>query len=157
MKNQVLLRKTFINIAKNISELSSCLQYKVGAILVKDGRILSTGYNGTPPGFINCNEYFNNKNPSREEHAKFSEEAEIHGELNAILFAARNGFSIEGSVLYVTLHPCKHCLKMICAAGIKEVYYAEEYDRYTNSKLVDEYCKMNGIIIQKIDMNGNLV
>lgn len=157
MKDKVLLRKTFINIAKNISELSSCVQYKVGAILVKDGRILSTGYNGTPPGFINCNEYFSSGKLSREEHAKFSEEAEIHGELNAILFAARNGISIEGSVLYVTLHPCKHCLKMICAAGIKEVYYAEEYDRYTNSKLVDEYCKMNGIIIQKIDMEGNLL
>ena len=157
MKDKVLLRKAFINIAKNISELSSCVQYKVGAILVKDGRILSTGYNGTPPGFINCNEYFSSGKPSREEHAKFSEETEIHGELNAILFAARNGISIEGSVLYVTLHPCKHCLKMICAAGIKEVYYAEEYDRYTNSKLVDEYCKMNGIIIQKIDMEGNLL
>lgn len=156
MKDKVLLRKTFINIAKNISELSSCVQYKVGAILVKDGRILSTGYNGTPPGFINCNQFFTVK-PSREEHAKFSEEAEIHGELNAILFAARNGISIEGSVLYVTLHPCKHCLKMICAAGIKEVYYAEEYDRYTNSKLVDDYCKMNGITIQKIDMEGNLL
>lgn len=155
--DEKLIRKTFINIAKTISELSSCVQYKVGALLVKDGRILSTGYNGTPPGCINCNEFFKNEKPSREVHSSFSEEAEIHGELNAILFAARNGISIENSVLYVTLHPCKHCLKMICAAGIKEVYYAEEYDKYSSSNLIDEYCLKNNIKIKKIDMEGNLI
>lgn len=150
-------RKAFINIAKNISELSSCIQYKVGAILVKNGRILSTGYNGTPPGAINCNNYFAQRQVNREIHSKFSEEMEIHAELNAILFAARNGISIEDSILFVTLHPCKHCLKMICAAGIKTVYYCDDYDKYSESKIMNEYLKEKSIEIIKIDLEGNYV
>ena len=98
--------KVFMNIANEISKLSHCVSFKVGAILVKDSRILSTGINGTPRGFQNCDDLFDSENFDRAEHHKFSESFEIHAETNAILFAASNGISIKDSVMYSTHHPC---------------------------------------------------
>jgi dCMP deaminase len=125
------LHKIFMKTAFLISEMSNCVSHKVGAVLVKDKRIISTGYNGTPAGCINCNEKFINydSNINREEHHKFSEMFEIHAELNAILCAAKNGLSTDGCILYCTLLPCNDCLKMICNTGIKTVYYNQIYDK----------------------------
>ena len=84
----------FIKIAKTIAELSKCVSHQVGCIIVKDDRIISMGYNGTPAKYTNCNEKFSTYT-SREEHHKWSKTHEIHAELNAILYAAKNGISIE--------------------------------------------------------------
>lgn len=131
--------KIFLDVAETISQMSHCVSYKVGVILVKDKRIISTGYNGTPKGFYNCDEV--NQNVSRETHHNFSEMFEIHAELNSILAAARNGISIEGSILYSTLHPCYNCLKMICNSGIKTIIYRYEYDKFKMNAEIEEMLK----------------
>ena len=90
----------FINIAKELATASKCVSKQVGAVIVKDGRILSTGYNGTPAGFINCCDHWNNEYTA--EHHEWSKTYEIHAEMNAIIWAAREGISIEGATIYVT-------------------------------------------------------
>lgn len=127
--------KIFLDIAEKLSEMSHCISHKVGCILVKNGRIISTGYNGTPKGFVNCDEANKNLNnledpDQRYLHHSFSEMYEIHAEINAILCAARNGISIEESILYTSLQPCYNCLKMICNSGIKFVIYRHPYDKF---------------------------
>lgn len=140
-----------MEIATTIAKMSKCVSFKVGAILVKDSRIISTGYNGTPKGFINCEEMFKNYDKSqRDMHHNFSEMFEIHAELNAILCAASYGISINGCDLYCTLHPCNDCLKMICNSGIKNIFYKDNYDKSVLTPevtLMLEQCKINLIKI----------
>jgi dCMP deaminase len=145
--------KIFLDVAEKLSEMSHCISHKVGCILVKDGRIISTGYNGTPASTINCDDYFSNRisdktnltDMEREEHHAFSEKFEIHAELNAILCAAKNGISIDGSILYSTLHPCYNCLKMICNSGIKTIIYRYEYDKFSLTSEIKEMIERCGI------------
>lgn len=142
----------FLDIAEKISNMSHCISHKVGCILVKDKRIISTGYNGTPKGFINCNEankhLDNLENPDqRQLHHAFSERYEIHAEINAILSAARNGISIEESIIYCSLHPCYNCLKMICNSGIKTVIYRYEYDKFELDESTKNMLKNCGVKI----------
>ncbi len=111
-----ILDKVFINIAKETSTLSHCQRAKVGAVIVKDGNIVSFGYNGTPAGMDNCCE---------DGDATISEV--IHAEMNAVLKAAKNGYSVDGATLYLTLSPCKECAKLILQSGIRRVLYLEEY------------------------------
>jgi dCMP deaminase len=116
MNKQQKLDKTFINIAKEIGSLSYCTRSKVGAVLVKDGNVISFGYNGTPAGMDNgCEE----NNVTKDEV--------IHAEMNAILKAAKSGNAVDGSTLYLSLSPCKNCCKLIVQSGIKRVVYLEEY------------------------------
>ena len=129
MKNFLNNDVIFLNIAKEISAMSNCVSHKVGAILVKDKRIISTGYNGTPAGFKNCNEVFD-KDFDRERHHHFSELYEIHAEMNAILFAAKNDISINEASIYCTLHPCNQCLKNLCNCSIKNIFYEDDYDKF---------------------------
>lgn len=132
------MKDIFIKTALLISQKSKCVSKKVGAVLVKDNRIISIGYNGTPSGFKNCNEQFSEiQYVDREEHHSWSDKYELHGELNAILFSAKNGISVDGCDLYVTLHPCDQCLKNIMQVGIKNIYYVFEYDkRSENNELL---------------------
>lgn len=125
------MKTFFLKTAYLLGEKSNCVSKKVGAIIVLNGRIVSTGYNGTPKGFINCNEQFPNYNPTtdREAHHKWSETHEIHAEENAIAFAARNDIGIEGAEIYTILQPCDRCLKLIIASGIKKIYYVIPYDK----------------------------
>jgi dCMP deaminase len=110
------LDTVFINIAKETSTLSHCVRSKVGAVLVKDGNIISFGYNGTPSGMDNCCERDDVTLP----HV-------IHAEVNAILKAAKTGNSVDGSTLYLTLSPCLDCSKLILQSGIKKVVYLNRY------------------------------
>ena len=110
------LDKVFINIAKETSTLSHCVRSKVGAVLVKDGNIISFGYNGTPSGMDNSCE---------EDNVTFPHV--IHAECNAILKAAKTGNSVDGSTLYLTLSPCLDCSKLILQSAIKRVVYLNEY------------------------------
>lgn len=113
---QKKLDSVYLNIAKEISTLSHCQRAKVGAVIVKDGNIVSFGYNGTPSSMDNCCE---------DGNATISEV--IHAEMNAILKAAKSGYSVNGATLYLTLSPCKECSKLILQSGIERVLYLEEY------------------------------
>lgn len=116
MFKQLKLDQVFINIAKEIGTLSHCTRSKVGAVLVKDGNVISFGYNGTPAGMDNgCEE----NNVTKDEV--------IHAEMNAILKAAKSGNAVDGSTLYLSLSPCQNCCKLIIQSGIKRVVYLEEY------------------------------
>ena len=144
MKNR---HQLFTDIATLVAEQSTCTRLHVGAVLVKDKRIISIGYNGVASGQKHCEDYFKElylkeyeqKYPSFEEflktkefydlHGKFSNDNELHAEQNALLFAAKSGITTEGTTLYITLSPCIHCAKIITAAGIEKVYFSELYDR----------------------------
>jgi dCMP deaminase len=119
--------KMFLNIADTVSECSTCQYFKVGAVIVKDDRIISIGYNGTPRGYEHCAD---RSFETREAHHKWSEKFEIHAEVNAILFAAKNGISIDGTTIFSTLQPCNNCLKMICNSGINRIIFKEKYDKF---------------------------
>ncbi len=139
--------KNFINIAKEIASASKCVSKQVGAVIVKDGRILSTGYNGTPAGYKNCNTHWNNE--YTKEHHDWSKTYEIHAEMNAIIWAAREGISIKDATIYVTLEPCSECSKNLIASGIKRIVYDKPYE-HTNSDIVSKFLKDNGVSIEKL-------
>ncbi len=139
--------KNFINIATELATASKCVSKQVGAVIVKDGRILSTGYNGTPSGYTNCCEHWNDEYTS--EHHEWSKTFEIHAEMNAIIWAARKGISIEGATIYVTLEPCSECSKNLIASGIKRIVYAKEYE-HTHSSTISKFLKDNGVSIEKL-------
>ncbi len=143
----MLSDKNFINIAKELATASKCVSKQVGAVIVKNGRILSTGYNGTPAGFTNCNEYWNGEYTA--EHHEWSKTYEIHAEMNAIIWAAREGISIEGATIYVTLEPCSECSKNVIASGIKRIVYDKPYE-YTHSEVISKFIKDNGVLIERL-------
>ena len=144
----MLTDRNFINIAHEIATASKCVSKNVGAVIVKNGRILSTGYNGTPAGYTNCCEHWDGEYTG--EHHEWSKTYEIHAEMNAIIWAAREGISINGATIYVTLEPCSDCSKNIIASGIKKIVYDKSYE-HTNSDVVTEFIKANGVVIEQID------
>ena len=145
----------FLNIAQEISKLSNCISVNVGCVIVNDGRIITMGYNGSIKGFTNCNEKFADIKPrfgsepftpeERQRHHEWSTNFEIHGEMNALIFAARHGIAIDGATLYCTTQPCHNCLKNLLASGIHRIVYANAYDKanYTEeTKLLIETSKV---------------
>jgi len=119
----------YMKTAKLFAELSSAKRKKVGAIIVKDDRIISIGYNGMPTDWDNnCEDevvdYFSDRIPITTLKTK---PEVLHAELNAIGKLARSNESGEGATMFVTCAPCMDCAKMIYASGIKEVFYAEDY------------------------------
>ena len=143
----MLSDKIFINIANEIASASKCVSKQVGAVIVKDGRILSTGYNGTPTGYVNCCDYWNGE--YTPEHHEWSKTYEIHAEMNAIIWAARKGISIENATIYVTLEPCSECSKNLIASGIKRIVYETPYE-HTQSSIISKFLKDNGVIIERL-------
>ncbi len=143
--------QNFINIAFELASASKCVSKQVGAVIVKDGRILSTGYNGTPAGFINCRDHWNGEYTS--EHHEWSKTYEIHAEMNAIIWAAREGISIEGATIYVTLEPCSECSKNVIASGIKRIVYAKPYE-HTHSEVISKFIKDNGVSIELLEQES---
>ena len=143
----MLSDKNFINIATELASASKCVSKQVGAVIVKNGRILSTGYNGTPTGYTNCCDYWDGE--YTQEHHEWSKTYEIHAEMNAIIWAAREGISIDGATIYVTLEPCSECSKNLIASGIKRIVYAKSYE-HTNSKIISKFIKDNGVVIEKL-------
>ena len=110
----------FMDIAYEVANRSTCHRAQVGAVIVKDKRILTTGYNGSPSGLPHCTEVgclMENGHCIRT----------LHAEQNAIIQAALHGVSTAGSSIYVTHQPCFLCAKMIINAGIKEIIYGQEY------------------------------
>ena len=123
------LQDFFIKTVLLLSQKSNCVSKKVGAIIVKDNRIISMGYNGTPSGFENCNKHFDENNFNREEHHIWSNTYESHAELSCLLFAVKSGINISNSEMYVTMHPCDQCIKNIIQSGIRKIYYLYQYDK----------------------------
>ena len=132
----------FMTITKMVAKRSTCLRRQVGAVLVKDKRILSTGYNGAPAGITHCEEAGCIRKelnvPSGERHELCRG---LHAEQNAIIQAAYHGVSVDGSTLYCTNKPCIICSKMLINAGIKEIVFMEGYD----DSLADAMLKEAGI------------
>lgn len=113
-------RQYFMRIAEETAQLSYAVRLKVGAIIVKDRRVISIGYNGTPAGWDNCCEI--------EVDGKLVTKPEVlHAETNALAKLARSHESGEEATLFITHAPCIECAKLIHQSGIKEVYYKHEY------------------------------
>lgn len=134
------LDTVYMNIAKEVATLSHCKRSQVGAILVKDGNIISMGYNGTPKGFDNCCE--ETQLALNGEISSVTKKEVLHAEMNAVLKAARTGNSVEGSTLYITLSPCVDCSKYLLQSGIKRVVYLEDYRDASGVELLKDYMKI---------------
>ena len=117
----------YMELAVNLAKRSHCVRRHVGAVLVKDTRIISIGYNGPPPNTHNCDVEFPD-GCSRD--SKGSCYLAIHAEQNAIMYAVKNNASVEGSTLYVTLSPCIACARIIYSMGIEEVIFLKSYAEY---------------------------
>lgn len=117
--------------------LSHCDRKKVGAIIVKNGMIISDGFNGTPTGFDNhC-----------EDEDGYTKWYVLHAEANAILKVAKSTNSCEGATLYLTLSPCKECAKLIHQSGIKRLVYIKEYKDSSGLK----FLKKAGVVLNQIN------
>ena len=119
----------FMEIADIVKTRSTCIRRQVGAVIVKDNRIITTGYNGAPSGLTHCidnggceRERLNVPSGQRHELCRA-----LHAEQNAIIQAAKIGVSTEGATIYITTQPCVICAKMIINAGIKKVVYKASY------------------------------
>mgnify|MGYP003972806351 CR=1 FL=1 len=128
----------FIKIAKLVASRSNCSSRHVGAVLVKDRMIISTGYNGTPRNIKNCDEggckrCEDRKTGDVKSGERLDECICVHAEENAILQAAYNGVSLKGAYLYTSDSPCSYCTKHIINAGIVKVFYSEKYSLDTMS------------------------
>jgi dCMP deaminase len=109
--------RAYLRMAREWAALSHCKRKQVGAILVKDGMIISDGYNGTPSGFPNA----------CEDHQGDTHWYVLHAEANAIMKVAKSTNNAKNSTLYITLSPCKECCKLILQAGIQRMVYLDEY------------------------------
>jgi dCMP deaminase len=137
----------FMDIVELVGKRSTCLRRTVGAVLVKDKRILTTGYNGPPMGIRHCSETGCLRDqleiPSGERHELCRG---LHAEQNAIIQAAFHGVTIQNAVLYCTNLPCIICSKMLINAGIGEIVYREGYA----DKLAEDMLKEANIEVRKI-------
>jgi len=151
-RNRPSFDEYFMEIAHVVAKRSTCLRRKVGAVIVKDKHILTTGYNGAPSGMPHCldigclREQFKVPSGERQELCRG-----LHAEQNAIIQAAVHGVSIKGSTLYTTHSPCISCAKMIINAGIKRVVYLDDYADKHGIELLKEA----GIEVVKFEGNDN--
>lgn len=117
-----------MKLATDLALRSHCVKAQVGAVLARDTRIISIGYNGPPAGTHNCDEEWPETGCARD--SKGSCSLALHAEQNAILYAVKNGARLEGATLYTTLSPCIACARLIFSAGIKQVYFSKSYAQY---------------------------
>ena len=141
----------FMELAVNLAQRSHCIKKHVGAVLTKDTRIISIGYNGPPPGTHNCDEEFPEEGCNRD--SKGSCSLALHAEQNAILYAVKNKASVDGSTLFVTLAPCLPCARIIYSMGIKKVIFLNSYAAYKGIGLDEglEFLKKFGVNVAKYE------
>ena len=138
----------FMTLAHQVASRTTCLRRAVGAVIVKDRRILATGYNGAPSGVAQCAEtgclrqQLNVPSGQRHELCRA-----LHAEQNAIIQAARHGVNIDGSSIYITTQPCIVCAKMLINAGVKEVMFAEGYPDQMSAAMLAEA----GVIVRRME------
>ncbi len=131
----------FMNMAQSAATRSTCNRKHVGAVIVRDKSIISTGYNGSIRGMPHCTEVGCD---IENDHCV----ATVHAEANAIIQAAKHGVCIEGADIYVTASPCWNCFKLIVNSGIKRIFYGEFY-RDEKSLKVAEQCGIELISMEK--------
>ena len=141
----------YMNVCMNMSEFSKCQFTKVACIFVNEsGKVISTGVNGTLSGMENCCDHHFEK---REDHKPYSDENEIHAEMNAILDLARNGTRFNTISVYTTISPCENCLKHLLGliqvglVSIDKIVYGEKYHRLTDEQVdkMKEKCAKLGV------------
>lgn len=132
--------QAFMDVAYRFAQLSSAKRLNVGAIIVKDDRIISIGYNGMPTGWDNDCEDENNK----------SKPEVLHAETNAIAKLASSNESGKNATLFVTHQPCLDCAKLIYQSGITKVYYCEDYRLDTGLKFLEK----SGVEVEKVAKSG---
>lgn len=141
-----------MEIACIVSKRSTCLRRNVGSLIVKDKRILSTGYNGAPIHLQHCidtgcmRERLNIASGERHELCRG-----LHAEQNAIIQAAYHGVSINSAYVYSTHLPCSICMKMIINAGITKILYMDGYPDELSLQLIEE----SGIVVEKVDFDAS--
>lgn len=118
----------YMELAQKLALRSHCVKAQVGAVLTKETRIVSLGYNGPPAGTHNCDEVWPVEGCPRD--SKGSCSLALHAEQNAILYASKNNVGIDGTTLYVTLSPCIACARVIYTTGIKKVFYKNSYAEF---------------------------
>src|SRR5690348_7063419 len=128
----------FMNIASEVASRSTCDRKHVGAVIVRDKTILSTGYNGSVRGLPHCDDV---GHMMQDGHCV----ATIHAEANAIIQAAKNGVRVDGADIYITASPCWNCFKIVTNAGIKNIYYGEFY---RDDRIFDAAKKLRMIVSQ---------
>lgn len=133
----------YLRMAAEWARLSHCQRKKVGAIIVKNGMIISDGYNGTPSGFDNCCEDANG----------LTHWYVLHAEANAITKVAKSTNDANGATLYLTMSPCKDCSKLILQAGIKRVVYSNAYKDPAGI----DFLKEAGVSVVYIDLEEEVI
>ncbi len=143
----------FMNLATDLAKRSHCVKNQVGAVLTKDTRIISIGYNGPPANTHNCDEEWPQEGCPRDSRNSCS--LALHAEENAILYAIKNGTQIQGATLYTTLSPCIACARLVLSSGITCVYFNHSYAAYkglANDEGVDFLNKF-GVVCVKIELD----
>lgn len=157
------LYKTVLSEYQN---LSKCARLKVAALLVEKGRIISCGYNGTPPGHTNCNELFKteagkfyyrentedvwietDEESWKSKHHEFANENELHAEQSCLGYCLKWKIDISGASMVVSHEPCESCARLIVASGIKNVMFVNKYDRGSRGI---EFLKKCGVEVEQI-------
>lgn len=134
--NRIEWQEYFAELAKLVAKRSPCHRLQVGCVLVKDNRIIATGYNGFLPGA-----------PHESIVVHDHEQATVHAEQNSIADCSKRGVLTKESIAYVTHYPCINCYKILVASGIKEIYYLNDYK---NDPVVELINKSLDVIIKKI-------
>lgn len=163
-------RTLYSSLLASYEKLSTCSRVQVAAMLVKNGTVVSVGYNGVASGEIHCNELFHEidgkyyigefcqpsdfetcrvtKEEFMKRHHEFSEKNEIHAEVNCLCRALNNHVDITNCDLVISISPCSNCAKMIASAGIKNVYFKDVYDRSAEGI---QFLKRQGVHLYKFD------
>ena len=139
----------YMELAINLAKRSHCVKIQVGAVIAKDTRIVSLGYNGPPAGTHNCDIEWPDTGCPRS--SKGSCSLALHAEENAILYAAKNNVGLEGATLILTLSPCLSCARMIFTTGIQKVVFLNSYSEYkglSNDECI-EFLEKFGVEVSK--------
>jgi dCMP deaminase len=160
-ERETLKHRTFLGIAAHLARLSTCDRKYVGAVIVRNGRCVTWGFNGAPPGLPHCNENWHGwesvARVARTQEADYyayacqmvEEEGcrnATHAEANALAFAARQGISTDEGTLYVTVSPCVDCARLLIASGIQRVFAIEEYRDPVGVELLQEVGTLTSFI-----------
>lgn len=139
----------YMELAENLAKRSHCVKAQVGAVLTKDTRIISLGYNGPPAGTHNCDIEWPEEGCPRD--SKGSCSLALHAEQNAILYASKNNVAMDGATLYVTLSPCIACARIIYTMGIKKVIFKNSYAEYKKIGIDEgvEFLRKFGVEVNK--------
>jgi len=139
MPKQIDLDITYLRMADEWAQLSKAVRRKVGCIIVRDGQIISDGYNGTPVGFDNTCEIVNEGFLDRAENKLQTKPEVLHAESNALMKLAKSTNSSKGSTIYLTMSPCFDCAKLIIQAEVSRVVYSEEYRITTGIEFLKQF------------------